>query len=198
MPTTVASAVLLEGLRRPADDQAWRQFCDRYEPMLLAFARRSGFGEHDARDVVQSTLMSFLEGFRAGRYESDRGGLKAWLRGIAANKIKEAYRNLARREAQVVDRTTSTAFMNQVPDDRRLTDIFAEEWERSIMAECLREVRRQVHDTTFQSFRLFVMKNWPAEDVADHLGISRDAVYSNKRRVVSRLRQLAREMPEIW
>jgi len=197
-PTTMASVVILQGLRQQGDEAAWREFCARYEPMLLAFARRSGFREQDARDVVQNTLMSFLEGFRAGKYDPERGRLRSWLQGIAFNKIREGQRDLAKREVQVADSTGATAFMDGIPDEHRLTDIFEEEWERGIMAECLREVRQQVQDTTFQAFRLVVMEDWPAAKVAEHLGISRDAVYTNKRRVLSRLRQLVKEITEIW
>ncbi len=198
MLTTVASTVLLQALHHEGNQEAWRQFCARYEPMLLGFARRSGLREQDARDVVQSTLLSFVEGLRDGRYDPERGRLRSWLQGVAFNKIREARRQLARREVQVADGTGSTAFMNRIPDDRELTDIFEEEWERGIMADCLREVRRQVRDKTFEAFRLYVMQNWPAQKVAEHLGISRDVVYSNKQRVSSRLRKLARELADIW
>lgn len=198
MLTTATSTSLLEGLRRTGDDQAWRQFCMRYEPALLSMVRRAGLREADARDVVQETLLAFLESFRGGRYNRDRGRLRSWLKGILLNKIKEARRRLARQEVQVADKTDATRFMNGISDEQELTDVFEEEWERQVIAECLREVRRQVDAPTFQAFELYAMENWPPEKVAKHLGISRNAVYISKSRVLTRLRGLQKEMPEIW
>jgi RNA polymerase sigma-70 factor (ECF subfamily) len=198
MLTTVTSTDLLDGLRREGDDRAWREFCVRYEPALLAFARRAGLREQDARDVVQETFMAFLESFRDGRYDPRRGRLRSWLKGIILNKIREARRRLAGREVQVLDRTDTTAFMDGIPDDRELTDVFDEEWERGVLAECLREVRQQVDAPTYQAFELYAVKSWPPEKVAEQLGISRNAVYISKSRVLSRLRELQQEMSEIW
>lgn len=198
MLTTATSTSLLEGLRREGDERAWREFCSRYEPVLLALARRAGFREQDARDVVQETLIAFLEGFRAGRYERERSRLRSWLKGIVVNKIRETRRRLAKPEIQVADKTDATAFMDAVPDDYELTDVFDEEWEQQVLTECLREVRNQVDAPTFQAFELYAIENWPPEKVAKHLGISRNAVYISKSRVLSRLRDLQKEVSEIW
>lgn len=198
MLTTIASTALLQGLNQRSNEDAWRRFCARYEPMLLAFAQRAGLRDEDARDVVQETLVVFLGSFRDGRYDPQRGRLRSWLQGIVLNKIREARRRLAKQEVQVADPTSSTAFMDRVPDNRKLNDIFEEEWERGIMAECLREVHRHVDARTFRTFELYAVENWPAEKVADHLGISRNTVYVSKTRVLSRLRQLRQEIAEIW
>jgi RNA polymerase sigma factor (sigma-70 family) len=175
--TTVNSLIILQGIREPDNSRAWGQFSDRYEPMLLAFARRSGFREEDARDIVQETLLVFVEAFRAGKYDRDRGRLRSWLQGIAFNKIREARRRLAKREVQAPDGTEGTDFMHRVADEQELTDIFDQEWERSVLAECLRQVRQQVEPHTFEAFELYAMQGWPVQKVAEHLGINPDAVY---------------------
>ena len=198
MLTTVTSTALLEGLRQQDNDEVWRQFCARYEPVLLTIVGRAGFCEEDAADVVQETLMAFLEAFRGGKYDRERGRLQSWLRGIALNKIREARRRLAKRGVQVVDQTDGTGFMNRVPDVRELTDVFSEEWERGVMAECLRQVGREVDEQTFQAFRLYALEDQPAEQVAERLGVSRNTVYISKSRVLSRLRQLQHEVTQIW
>ena len=67
MLTTISSTILIESLRETGNEKAWRQFSARYEPMLLAFSRRAGLRTEDARDVVQETLVAFLEDFRQGQ-----------------------------------------------------------------------------------------------------------------------------------
>ncbi|MHC4090050.1 MAG: RNA polymerase sigma factor [Planctomycetota bacterium] len=198
MLSTVTSTVLLEGLREQGNDAAWRQFCTRYEPALLAFVRRAGFREQDANDVVQETLAAFFQSYRDGRYDRAQGRLRSWLKGIALNKIREARRRIGGPEVQLVDQADATAFINRIPDDRELKDAFEQEWERQVAAECLREVSRQVDAQTFRAFKLYAVDNWPPDKVATHLGMSRNAVYVSKSRVLSRLRALQADMTQIW
>ncbi len=198
MNTTVTSTELLAGLRDAHNKSAWRQLCARYEPILLACAGRAGLQQADAHDVVQETLLTFVERFRAGDYDRERGRLRAWLRGIAANKIHEVRRQRPRQEVQAADQTGSTQLLQRVPDEAELADDFEAEWERSVLAECLRLVREQVDVLTFESFRLYALEDRPVEEVAARLGITREAVYVHKSRVLKRLRGWRQHIGDDW
>jgi len=195
--STTASTALLEGLARGLDD-AWRRICERYEPVLLRVARRHGLREEEARDVVQETMTAFLQAFRAHQYDRQRGRLRSWVQGIATNRIRESWRRVPRREVQIADGGSVTPFLNRIPDDRELADVFEQEWERGILAECLRRVRAEVEPKTLEAFELYVRQEWPAERVAGHLGITRETVYVHKSRVLARMRELKEELTETW
>lgn len=196
MATTTST--FLGGLS-DSDPGTWRRFCDRYEPMLLAMTRRAGLHEEDARDVVQEVLATaFVEGFRAGKYDRERGRLRCWLRGVAVNKIREARRRLTRPEVQMTDQSDATRYVDGVADDRQLPDLFDEEWERAVLAECLRRVKLEVEPKTFQAFHLYAIGGRRPEEVAAQLGIARETVYVHKSRVLARLRELQREIAEDW
>lgn len=197
MITIPSAAELLAALRDESDHGAWQIFCERYEPMLLACARRADFQESDARDIVQETLLAFVEGFRAGRYDLRRGSLRAWLQGIAYNKMREAHRRRGRREFQVTQ-TETTGFINRIPDESEFEDVFEKAWERAVVVQTLREVRGRVDEQTFKAFVLFAVKNWEASDVADYLGMSRNAVYIAKSRVLAHFREIRDSVAEQW
>ncbi len=181
------------------DQGAWRHFCDRYELMLLAMARRAVLGEEDARDIVQEVLTTaFLEGFRAGKYDPQRGRLRCWLQGIAVNKIREARRRIAKREVQMTHQSEATCNLNHVVDDEHLVNVLDEEWERAVLAECLRRVKLEFEAKTFQAFSLYALAGWPPEEVAAQLGIARETVYVDKSRVLKRLKELEGEIAEGW
>ena len=192
------STSLLEALRVEQDEDAWRRFCLRYEPMLSAVVGRAGFTPDSVADVVQEILLTFTTSFREGKYDAERGRLRPWLRGIAMNKIREARRKLARGGQQVVADGSETDLLHRIPDDQELSDIFEREWEREILAECFWRVRQEVSEQTFESFRLYVQESWEPQRVAEHLGIDRNAVYVNKNRVLSRLRRISEELTEDW
>ena len=197
MCTTVTSTALLDELRLGKED-AWRRFCARYQPAVLAMARHSGLQEPDAQDVVQETLAAFVAAFRAGKYDRERGRLRAYLQGFAIRKIQEARRKPNRREVQMADRTGSTAPMDRIPDNDTLTDIFVKEEEHQLLAEWLEEIRQKVDATTFTAFDLQVRAGWPAERVAGHLGMTTGAVFQATFRVRSHLRKRKDQMGELW
>jgi DNA-directed RNA polymerase specialized sigma24 family protein len=120
--------------------------------------------------------------------------LRAWVRGIAANKICEARHRQARPEVQIADPSNATGFLAGVPDERSWPDVFEEEWERAVMAECLETACRQVDGQTYRAFELYALQDWPAEKAAGHLGMSVNAVYIAKSRVLTRLRQIREEI----
>ncbi|GMU19967.1 MAG: hypothetical protein AMXMBFR13_00680 [Phycisphaerae bacterium] len=193
MVPSATSIVLLEGLKDPEDQRAWRVFTERCEPMLLALVRRSGLRDDEAWDVVQSTCVAFLETYRAGRYDPDQGSLKTWLRGIALNKILEARRARRRGELRMGDCENGTALLATICDDRELEDVFEQEWRRAMARACLQRVRAEVETQTFQAFEMYALQGLTAAEVAARLGITRNAVYISKNRVLRRLRELGGE-----
>jgi DNA-directed RNA polymerase specialized sigma24 family protein len=90
---------LLVGLKDSANERVWAEFCARYRPVLLSFARRLGLTEDDAQDAAQETLQAFADGYPPGQYARDKGGLRNWLYGIARNQIHLLRRRDERQRA---------------------------------------------------------------------------------------------------
>jgi RNA polymerase sigma-70 factor, ECF subfamily len=194
---TVTSLTLLEGLRNPEDQVAWRRFADRYQPMMLSFARRLRLDDNDALDAAQETMLAFVTAYRREAYDRGKGRLRSWLFGIAHRKIVEIHRR-RRKERVLADRSDVTGFLETIESPDAAEPLWEQEWQRAVLQACLAEVGKHVDHDTLESFRLYVLEEWPAEKVAAHLGLSRNAVYINKNRVLNRLRELQRWMEEIW
>ncbi len=64
----VTTTILLEELRSSEGGPAWDQFSRFAHPMIIGFAMKRGFREHDAQDVAQDTLSRFIVKFRDGKY----------------------------------------------------------------------------------------------------------------------------------
>jgi RNA polymerase sigma-70 factor, ECF subfamily len=193
MSTVVTTITLLQSLHDPDNHNAWQQFCLRFEPMLVAYARRSGIEERDVPDVVQEVLLAFLTSFRNGRYDPVRGRLKQWVGGIAANQILLALRKRKHPEPQLATTSSGTSPWNLVPDMRTLTDTFDREWEQAILHRCLEEVQIRVEPQTYAAFCRCVLEAAPPKQVADDLGMSLNAVYISKHKVLKLLRQIEKD-----
>lgn len=81
-------------------------------PGLLAFVSACIHNSHDADDIVQRVLIAAWEDIE--RYDPAREFAR-WLRGIAQNKIREFFRNIATAHRHV--RTLSPTELTAVADE---------------------------------------------------------------------------------
>lgn len=85
--------------------------------------------------------------------------------------------------------------LDEVPDSQpspseAFEAAFDAEWRKAAMEEAMDAVRREFEPSTFQAFDLCARKDMPPREVASLLGISRNAVYLAKRRVLARLQEI--------
>lgn len=196
--TTITSTDLLDGLRDPGNRAIWQEYIDRYRPTLIRYAARLGIGEADAEDIAQQTLVSFCTAYQHGKYDREKGRLRVWLFGIARNQIANWRRRRRAREVQVAGEAEQTDFFHGVQDEKELEQLWEQEWRESVVQQCLAEVRREVEPKTFEAFELFAGKGLPAEEVGARLGMTANAVFGAKRRILRRVRELLPQMESIW
>jgi RNA polymerase sigma factor (sigma-70 family) len=203
LSVTATSTNLLEGLRKPENRTVWHQFVNRYQPMIMSYARsRFGLSLQDAEDAAQATLIAFAEAYQSGRYNREKGRLRKWLFGIATNQIRNLLKKRAQnREFPVPDQATGTGFINRIPDDdAELEGMWEQEWRQAVYQQCMVEVRAQTDfdDQTIEAFQLHGSKGLPAKEVADRLGMTENAVFLAKHKVLKRIRELVPLVEENW
>jgi RNA polymerase sigma-70 factor (ECF subfamily) len=170
--TTAVS--LLAQLREPQSATAWRRFVDLYSPLLYRWVRRCGVQPADAADLIQEVLLAVyhhLPAFERRR----RGSFRAWLRTIAVNKV----RAVRRRQVPV-------ALESELAADFAGWD---EEYAAGLLARVLELTEPEFEPLTWQAFRRVQFDGQPASAVAVELGVSRNAVYIARSRVLRRLRE---------
>jgi RNA polymerase sigma-70 factor (ECF subfamily) len=196
--STVTSTLLLEGLRTAHNQTIWQQYVDRYRPVLIAHARRVGVSAADAEDVAQESLAAFCQAYRAGKYEREKGRLRDWFFGIARNQLRNWCRRRGEREIRVVGPGEESAILRGIPGEDMWAQAWEQEWRDAVLRQCLEEVRGEVDAKTFSAFELFASQGLPAQQVAERLGMSANAVFIAKHRVLRRIRELLPEMEAIW
>ena len=164
----------------------------------MRYARRLGLAEADAEDVAQQTLTSFCTSYRSGNYDREKGRLRDWLFGIARNEFRNWCRRRRQREVQVGSTEDQTDFFAQLADEDHLQRSWEQEWRETLLRECLQEVRREVDSKTFAAFELFASAGWPAKHVAEQLGLTSNAVFIAKHRVLKRVRELLPQLETVW
>lgn len=196
--STVTSMSLLEGLRDSGHRTVWADFVGRYRPLIVRFGVRAGLSEADAEDAAQSTLTVFATAYADGKYDRQKGRLRHWLFGIAAKHVSRARSGRRRREVQVCGQAGETDFFAGLPGENQLEDLWNKEWQEAVYRECLAEVRTNFDEKTVAAFELFTSSGQSAREVAERLGLTDNAVYLAKHRILKRIREILPAVEEIW
>jgi RNA polymerase sigma-70 factor (ECF subfamily) len=184
-PATRAS--LLVRLRDARDAHAWSQFVDVYAPLIYGFARKQGLQDADAADLVQDVLRSVAGAIGRLDYDSRLGSFRGWLFTIARNRLRDTFA----RGAAALEATGGTG-MQQIlleqpaPDEEAAWNA---DYERRVFGWAAEQVRRDVHDTTWEAFHQTAVEGRSGPEVAANLGLTVAAVYLAKSRVMARLKE---------
>lgn len=177
MNSTPAS--LLEQLRHAPDAETWKRFVDLYTPLLFFWARKVGLQEEDAADLVQDVFVVLLQKLPDFRYDRQRS-FRGWLRAVTLNRWRDRFK----KRAEVVDGPLiETACVD--PQE----SFWEDEYNRFLVGRALEVMRQEFQATTWKACWELVVCSKPAADVARELGLSENAVYVAKSRVLRRLRQ---------
>jgi len=173
---------LLERLRRPDDAvAAWPQFVHLYTPLLFGWARRAGLSEIDAADLLQDVFTTVLQELPRFEYQPDKS-FRAWLRTVLLNRWRTLQRRRLPRSIppEQLDGLSAGADPD-LPGE-------AEE-RRELVRRGLALIQDDFAPPTWQAFRECVVQGRRPGEVAAELGLSVNAVYLARSRVLRRLRE---------
>jgi RNA polymerase sigma-70 factor (ECF subfamily) len=177
-PTPVS---LLQRLRQPGDGAAWSQFVHLYTPLLYSWARRAGLSEADAADLLQDVFTTLLEQLPRFEYQPGKS-FRAWMRTILLNR----WRTLRRRPAA---QPVPPRHLDALPPDTDPALPGEAEELRALVRQGLKLIEGDFSPATWKAFREYVLNDRPAGEVAGELGLSVNAVYLARSRVLRRLRE---------
>ena len=173
---------LLQELRKPEANDAWKRFVKLYTPVLFDWAARAGLQETDAADLVQEVFVILLE--KLPEFEYDRtGSFRAWLRTVTMNKLRDGKRRAARSVTVGFD---DKLFAKIEADADSYWDL---DFRRELARRALELMRTDFAPTTWQACWEFLTQSKSAAEVAKRHGLSENAVYIAKCRILRRLRQ---------
>jgi len=177
------------------------------------FAIQAGLTDTEADEVVQETAIAMARNLPEFHYDPKVCRFKTWLPNQASWRIKDRLKKrkvgqasrltgAGETPALLSDETARTATINRVPDPAaiNLDALFEAEWRKNLFAAALERVKSKFSLKQFQVFDLHALKEWPAANVAQSLGVSLANVYVTKHRVAAALKKdmarLEREMEQ--
>ena len=179
------------------DSTAWQRLVSLYSPLVYRWCRQAGLQRADAADVGQEVFQSVARGLASFRHRRPTDTFRGWLRTITKNKIKDWRR---RRPGELTgvpgldQRPGAKSHHYELPDaDESLNQREA----RMLVTRALGLIRRDFHERTWQAFEQVTLEGVRARDAAERLGMSVNAVYMARWRVLNRLREEFADLLEV-
>ena len=182
------SLTLLERLQRDPDPPAWQRLLDIYAPLIARWLARTPLQAADHDDLVQEVLkivVQKLPDFQRRR----EGSFRAWLRVVTANCLKghwrsEKYRPIATGDSDFLKK------LHELEDPQSaLAQAWDVEHDRHVVRRLLELIAPQFEPSTVMAFRRVVLDGQKAAQVAADLGMSINAVFLAKSKILRTLRQ---------
>ena len=180
---------LLERLADETDRAAWREFHDRYADLLRGFARRRGLQPADADEIVQDVLFALQKSLPGFTYDPEKGKFRSYLKTVALRTIfRNSGQNHRPAQLQQIEEATRVAALDEDVDAA-----WEAEWRDHHLRRAMRLITVDFSERDRNAFQLYAVEDQPVVAVAEALGMSTDAVYQVKSRILKRLSAIIAE-----
>lgn len=183
------SVSFLNLLQLVSDDEAWNRLVGLYSPLIRGWLRRFGAATDDIDDVVQEVLTVVFRRFPEFQRQPRAGAFRSWLRTITANCLRDHWRKSNRRAAAVGGSDFGEMVAQLEDPQSGMSRLWNREHDQYVIQYLLEEVRPNFTAQTWRAFQRFALDGRSADEVSQELGISVNAVFIAKSRVMSSLRK---------
>ena len=162
----------------------WRDFYDRYVPLIKGFAGRAGAGGEEAEDVAHEVVANFFRASHRFEYDATHGRFRGYLKAATLNAMRARWR---KRGGQV---NLGEHDEVRIDDPGYVDDVWAQEWTRSVIERALEAVRSSGNQSeqSWEAFDLYGRRGVPAAEVAERLSMSPESIRQAKSRISRQVR----------
>lgn len=184
------SLSLLDLLRSQPNADAWRRLVELYTPLIRGWLARHAAAPADFEDVVQEVFAVLVRRLPEFQRAPRTGAFRHWLKQITVNCLRDAWRSRRGKPGGTGD-SDFLAMLEQMEDPRSgLSRVWDEEHDRHVLRGLLQLIRTQFEPRTWRAFERVAIDGATPAEVAAELGISVNAVFIAKSRVLASLRQI--------
>lgn len=187
---------LLDRLQQGPGDAAWQRMIDIYTPLIRGWLKRHTLLDQDIDDVVQEVLAVVVRRLPEFRRQPRIGAFRRWLRNITVNCLRDFWR-AQRFRPKGSGRDGFGQVLDQLEDpESDLSRLWDKEHDDRVIQRLLELIRPRFEERTWQAFQRVTLEGTPVDKVAADLGMSVNAVFIAKSRVLHQLRQEGQELLE--
>lgn len=162
----------------PAD---WDRFVRLFTPLLRRWAARFGVREGDAEDVLQELFVLLIRKLPEFRYDAN-GSFRAWLWTTFRHMVLAWHKRQARAEPLLTE-------LESLGSPDSVAEATEAEYHRYLLGRITQIVQTDFPERTWRIFEQLAIEGRPGGEVACEFGVSVNAVYLARGRVLARLRE---------
>jgi RNA polymerase sigma factor (sigma-70 family) len=186
------SLSLLERLRHAPGGSDWEQLVAAYLPLLRNWLTRYQVQSADAEDLAQDVLLVVMQELPSFRHNQQTGAFRTWLRRILVNRLRNFWR-LQGRRCELGGGDALSQQLSELEDPHSAHSLLWDrEHDRHLALQLLALLDARFTPSTRTAFRRLVLEGAPADVVAAELGLSLNAVFTAKSRVLRELRTIGK------
>lgn len=188
------SASLLDRARVSPNGDSWRHLVGIYDPLVRGWLKHRGLSPSDVDDVTQDVMAVVVRRLADFRHNGRVGAFRTWLKTITVNCLRDHWKrgkNLPKATGQSSFQEFLAALADPESELSRQWDL---EHDRHVARQLLEVLRKEFEPRTWQAFQRTALEGASASDAAAELGLTVNAVFIARSRVLARLRQEATEL----
>lgn len=191
-PETRHSLILR--LRDGRNQQAWAEFLELYQPLILRLVRAKGLQDADAREVTQDVLLAVVAAIPRWDANPAKGSFRGWLSTITRNLVVNFLIRQARHPRGSGD-SDFAKWLDELPVATcEESQLFDGEHRRQLFQWAASRVQREFNAATWQAFWQTSVENRDVTDVARDLKMTAGAIYVARSRIMKRLRECVEQL----
>jgi RNA polymerase sigma-70 factor (ECF subfamily) len=185
---------LLEHLQQGPNEPAWQRMVDFYSPLIRGWLRRYALLDQDVDDLVQDVLAVVVRKLPEFKKQPQVGAFRRWLRNITVNCLREFWRS-QRFRPRAIGQGDFAGVLDQLEDpESALSKLWDQEHDEHVTRRLLEMIRPRFEAKTWLAFQRVALEGIQVDQAAHELGLSVNAVFIAKSRVLHLLRQEAQEL----
>jgi RNA polymerase sigma-70 factor (ECF subfamily) len=182
------SLSLLDSLQQGPHVSSWQRMIDLYSPLIRNWLRRYALQDQDVEDLVQEVLAVVVRKLPDFQRKPQVGAFRRWLRNITVNCLRDFWR-AQRYRPQATGQEGFAQVLEQLEDpESALSRLWDKEHDDHVIRRLLAMIRPRFEAKTWLAFQRVALEGVPVDQVAQELGLTVNAVFIAKSRVVRLLR----------
>lgn len=164
------------------EENAWREFYDKYRSLVYAIGARHGLGETDLEDLMQAVTVACCESLRDFVYDPKKCRFRSFLHKMVDNiSFNIRRRNLA-----------ACRTPHPIPDVCRpeIEQTIMLEYRKFLLKLALERLKHSISSENFMIFEMLEQDGRPVAEVAQLTGRSAGALYVIRHRCLKKLRTI--------
>ena len=177
-------ATLLHRLCDQPESGDWERFVRLFTPLLRRWAIRLGVSDSSVEDLLQELFVLLIRKLPEFRYDPSRS-FRAWLWTVFRHTVlawqkRQPRTELALEQLEQLEKLST-------PDS--IAEATEAEYRRYLLSRIMQIVQTDFPATTWQIFQQVVIEDRPGVEVAREFGVTVNAVYLTRSRILARLRE---------